>query len=518
MGAPPRVAPELGRSGRRPRPRADACPLHQRQGRGHDNPAARPATILTGVFIVVIVAAVILMLASQKGRRRTRHRSWWSSLARSNGGKWWLARGPLPLEDRQDRPLRPGELAPGAERRLRWRRHARRLSNNWARGSIAGGAPAVPVYLGGGRETSLWSCRSMSRSTPTTAASPTTIRSFAGDELYVSMNPRLEPTMGACSWHARDALDLEANRPDHVDRMVAGLHEQRSLRRCRRRGPAPAPVSEQTTVRPQRPRPGGPAPTVRQTARHLSPLHRRDVGALLVLRDGAPSWCCSSPTARRAGGMGWSHATASRPLRALYGFLSPTRSPVVGGYIADRFWGTHRSMTVGGSSSIAARALLHGGADHADVLFWDWPWWRSGPASFKVNASTMVGQLYRAGDPRRDGPASRFSTWASTSAPSLGQISPCGYLGESPRWGVALRFRRRRRRDVCAGLAFYLKLKPRYLAGIGDPTAARPLAAVRAAPEPLTARGARPDGGAAGDHGLQPFPFWLAYRAGPPPR
>ena len=45
------------------------------------------------------------------------------------------------------------------------------------------------------------------------------------------------------------------------------------------------------------------------------------------------------------GGMGWSHATASR-LFGLYGFFAYAL-PVVGGYIADRFWGTHRSMTVG---------------------------------------------------------------------------------------------------------------------------------------------------------------------------
>ncbi len=42
---------------------------------------------------------------------------------------------------------------------------------------------------------------------------------FAGDELYVSMT-LVSTYDGRVLWHARDSLDLEANRPDHVDRMV----------------------------------------------------------------------------------------------------------------------------------------------------------------------------------------------------------------------------------------------------------------------------------------------------------
>ena len=42
---------------------------------------------------------------------------------------------------------------------------------------------------------------------------------FAGDELYVSMT-LVSTYDGRVLWHARDALDLEANNPAHVDRMV----------------------------------------------------------------------------------------------------------------------------------------------------------------------------------------------------------------------------------------------------------------------------------------------------------
>ena len=41
---------------------------------------------------------------------------------------------------------------------------------------------------------------------------------FAGDELYVSMT-LVSTYDGRVLWHARDALDLEANNPAHVDRM-----------------------------------------------------------------------------------------------------------------------------------------------------------------------------------------------------------------------------------------------------------------------------------------------------------
>ena len=45
----------------------------------------------------------------------------------------------------------------------------------------------------------------------------------------------------------------------------------------------------------------------------------------------------------------------------------------------------------------------------------------------------MVGQLYQAGDPRRDAGFTIFYMGVNVGA-LIGQIA-CGYLGESPRWG-----------------------------------------------------------------------------------
>ena len=56
-----------------------------------------------------------------------------------------------------------------------------------------------------------------------------------------------------------------------------------------------------------------------------------------------------------------------------------------------------------------------------------------GTGFFKPNVSTMVGQLYQQGDPRRDGGFTIFYMGVNVGA-LLGQFV-CGYLGESPRWG-----------------------------------------------------------------------------------
>ena len=50
---------------------------------------------------------------------------------------------------------------------------------------------------------------------------------------------------------------------------------------------------------------------------------------------------------------------------------------------------------------------------------------------------------------------------------TLGQVV-CGYFGESARWGWHYGFGAAGV-GMLLGLAFYLRLRPRYLRGIGDP-------------------------------------------------
>jgi len=178
------------------------------------------------------------------------------------------------------------------------------------------------------------------------------------------------------------------------------------------------------------------------------------------------------------GGMGWSPASASR-LFGWYGF-SAYALPVLGGYIADRWWGTHRSMVVGAMVIAAGHFCM--AAPTTPTFFLGMALVAIGTGFFKVNASTMVGQLYGENDPRRDGGFTIFYMGVNVGA-LLGQLA-CGYLGESPRWGWHYGF-------GCAGvgmvlgLALYLRLKRRYLGDIGDQPS-RAKAAEREATGPLT--------------------------------
>ena len=161
------------------------------------------------------------------------------------------------------------------------------------------------------------------------------------------------------------------------------------------------------------------------------------------------------------GGMGWSKAAASQ-LFGLYGFLAYAL-PVAGGYIADRFWGTHRSMVLG--AVIIAAGHFSMAAPTTPTFFLGLALVAIGTGFFKVNASTMVGQLYDEHDARRDSGYTIFYMGVNVGA-SLGQFA-CGYLGESPGWGWHYGFGAAGV-GMLLGLAFYLRYKPKYLRGIGD--------------------------------------------------
>jgi len=202
------------------------------------------------------------------------------------------------------------------------------------------------------------------------------------------------------------------------------------------------------------------------------------------------------------GGMGWSQASASR-LFGLYGFFAYAL-PVVGGYIADRFWGTHRSLVVGAVVIAAGHFCM--AAPTTPTFFVGLGLVAIGTGFFKVNASTMVGQLYQPGDPRRDAGFTIFYMGVNVGA-LIGQIA-CGYLGESPRWGWHYGFGAAGIGMLC-GLGFYLRFRPRYLAGIGDAPPRAP-EGPRAPAQPLTSE-ERDRLTALLVIMFLTIPFWLAY-------
>jgi proton-dependent oligopeptide transporter, POT family len=167
------------------------------------------------------------------------------------------------------------------------------------------------------------------------------------------------------------------------------------------------------------------------------------------------------------GGMAWDKATSQR-LYGWYNFLVYLL-PVAGGYLADRFIGTHRSMLIGAVIIAAGHFCL--AVPSPPTFYLGLGLIILGTGFFKSNVSTMVGQLYRQDDPRRDGGFTIFYMGVNLGA-LLGPLV-CGALAESPRFGWHWGFGAAGV-GMVLGLAMYLTLKARYLPGIGlRPHAAR---------------------------------------------
>jgi len=85
-------------------------------------------------------------------------------------------------------------------------------------------------------------------------------------------------------------------------------------------------------------------------------------------------------------------------------------TPLVGGYIADRYWGNKRSILVGGLVMAAGELILFvcgsiydSSPDLANILFFcGLGFMIAGNGFFKPNISSLVGQLYPKGDLRVD--------------------------------------------------------------------------------------------------------------------
>jgi proton-dependent oligopeptide transporter, POT family len=187
----------------------------------------------------------------------------------------------------------------------------------------------------------------------------------------------------------------------------------------------------------------------------------------------------------------WSNADAAR----LYGTYTALvfLTPLIGGYIADRLIGTRASLLIGGSIIALGHFTMAFGPDpiargaaqpsfaamlpfYAGLLFII-----IGTGFFKPNVSTMVGQLYREGDSRRDAGFTIFYMGINLGA-FLGPLV-CAYLAESARFGWHWGF-------AAAGVGMVLGLvqftlgKDKYLKGIGfAPDHAARRATERALPE-----------------------------------
>lgn len=136
-------------------------------------------------------------------------------------------------------------------------------------------------------------------------------------------------------------------------------------------------------------------------------------------------------------------ALASNLYGSYTGFVYLT--PLIGGYLADRYWGNRKSIINGGILMALGQFLLFVSAS----LYTDLPLSKAfllagltaltiGNGFFKPNISTMVGQLYRPDDERKDSAYTIFYMGINVGA----FFSPlvCGALGDTGRpedfkWG-----------------------------------------------------------------------------------
>ena len=155
-------------------------------------------------------------------------------------------------------------------------------------------------------------------------------------------------------------------------------------------------------------------------------------------------------------------------------------TPLAGGYLADKIIGTRRSLVIGalvisaGQFVLAAQTMVTFYLGLLLVVI--------GTGFFKPNVSTMVGQIYRPGDERRDAGFTIFymginlggffaplvTGWFAQSATMRAVLTKAGI---DPTWAWSFGFAAAGVGMLC-GLALYLWFRDRYLPGIGLPHAA----------------------------------------------
>ncbi len=167
-------------------------------------------------------------------------------------------------------------------------------------------------------------------------------------------------------------------------------------------------------------------------------------------------------------GLGWTREDAGTLYAWYTGLVYLT--PLFGGWLADKMLGTHRSMIIGGwiiaagHFTLALTEVAGKGSAGTITFMAGLVLIIIGTGFFKPCVSVMVGQLYRADDPRRDSAFTIYYMGINVGAFLAGIIA--GTLGEKVGWhwgfgsaGVGM----------VLGILVYSALRPRYLKGIGLP-------------------------------------------------
>ena len=163
-----------------------------------------------------------------------------------------------------------------------------------------------------------------------------------------------------------------------------------------------------------------------------------------------------------AAGLGWTRERASE----LYGWVNGLAylTPVVGGWLADRFLGTNRSLAIGAAVISLGHFTLALGP--AWGLYPGLGLIIIGTGFFKPNVYTMVGQLYPAADPRRDSGFTLYYLGINLGA-LFGPLV-CAWFAADPRFGWPYGFGAAGV-GMLLGLVFYLWTRGSRLREVGLP-------------------------------------------------
>ncbi|MFO0838688.1 MAG: peptide MFS transporter [Phycisphaerae bacterium] len=200
-------------------------------------------------------------------------------------------------------------------------------------------------------------------------------------------------------------------------------------------------------------------------------------GLLVLFLVCPPTGMLNPPQGRASGynpGPGWTDANAA----TLYGWYTGLAYlfPILGGIIADKLIGTHRSMVIGGliialghiALAVSGQIGTVTSQFSMTIFVFGLALIVLGTGHFKPSVSVMVGQLYAHDDPRRDGAFSIFYMGINLGAFICNLV--CGTLAYRVGWhwgfGAAAV-------GMLAGLAMYLSMRPTYLRGIGEPAPGR---------------------------------------------
>ncbi len=182
-------------------------------------------------------------------------------------------------------------------------------------------------------------------------------------------------------------------------------------------------------------------------------------------------------------GFGWTNSEALKLYAWFTGLVYLT--PLIGGWLADNFIGQRKAVIIGGLVMAAGQFTLASSIPGSLPLFYTGLGLIIiGNGFFKANISTMVGDLYPAGDARRDGAFTIFYMGINVGAFLAPLI--CSTLGEDAAYGWSYGY-------AAAGVgmllsvAIQLVFAQKMLGDVGvQPSAKRALAMAGGEKKPLT--------------------------------